>query len=125
MLDINCLLFRHYILPILLAIYFYKAGWLYRRKSGENVPELFRGWPHITVKIVQVFFPAPSRDVTYQSLSSREYVSLMKPEVSPDISFPSPEFSQNPFELVSIPVPSQEFSQIFLFSSRKFFQDLW
>ena len=31
-------------------------------------------------------FPFPSRDVTYQTLSRREYVSLIKPEVFP---FPS------------------------------------
>jgi hypothetical protein len=28
-------------------------------------------------------FPFPSRDVTYQTLSRREYVSLFKPEVFP------------------------------------------
>jgi hypothetical protein len=28
-------------------------------------------------------FPFPSRDVTYQTLSRREYVSLIKPEVFP------------------------------------------
>ncbi len=55
---------------------------------------------------VPVHFMAPSWDVTDQNLSRREYVSLMKPEVFPDIHFPSPEFSQNPFESVSVPVRS-------------------
>jgi hypothetical protein len=59
-----------------------------------------RGILH-TVKIVSVPFLAPRRDVT---LSSREYVSLMKPGVFPDILFPSPEFSQNPFESVNVHV---------------------
>ncbi len=69
-------------------------------------------------------FPFPSRDVTYQTLSRREYVSLIKPEVFPDLPFPSLEFSQNPFESVSVPVRRQDFSRIFLFSKRDFFQDL-
>ncbi len=46
----------------------------------------------ITVKKLPVPFPAPSWDVTYQTLSSREYVSLMKTGVFPDIFFPSHEF---------------------------------
>jgi hypothetical protein len=65
-------------------------------------------------------FPSPSRDVTYQTLSGREYVSLIKPEVFPDIPFPSQEFSQNPFEFYSFPVHRKEFSRIFLFSRREF-----
>jgi hypothetical protein len=69
-------------------------------------------------------FPFPSRDVTYHTLSGREYVSLIKPEVFPDILFPSPEISQNPFESVSVPVRRQDFSRIFLFSRQDFFQDL-
>jgi hypothetical protein len=60
-------------------------------------------------------FPFPSRDVTYQTLSSREDVSLTKPEVFSDIPFPSPEFLQNPFESVSVPIRRQEFSRTFLF----------
>jgi hypothetical protein len=67
-----------------------------------------------TVKKGFAVFPSPSRDVTYQTLSGREYVSLIKPEVFPDIPFPSPEFSQNPFESDSVPVHRQEFSRIFL-----------
>jgi hypothetical protein len=77
-----------------------------------------------TVKKGFAVFPSPSRDVTYQTLSGREYVSLIKPEVFPDIPFPSREFSQNPFESDSVPVHRQEFSRMFLFSRRKFFQDL-
>jgi hypothetical protein len=34
----------------------------------------------------------------------------MKPGVFPNIPFPSPEFSKNPFESISIPVRRQEFS---------------
>jgi hypothetical protein len=77
-----------------------------------------------TVKKDPVRFPAPSRDVTYLTLSSLEYVSLMKPEIFPDIPFPSPEFSQNLFESVSVPLCRQKSSRIFLLSRRKFFQDL-
>jgi hypothetical protein len=69
-------------------------------------------------------FPLPRRDVTYQTLSSQEYVSLTKPEVFPDISFPSPEFLQIPFKSVCVPVCRQEFSWIFPSSCQEFFQDL-
>jgi hypothetical protein len=77
-----------------------------------------------TVKKGFLVFPSPSRDVTYQTLSGRKYVSLIKSEVFPDIPSPSPEFSQNPFESDSVPVHRQEFSRIFLFSRREFFPDL-
>jgi len=40
-----------------------------------------------TVKKIPVPFPAPSRDVTYQTLSSREYIFLMKPGVFPTWKF--------------------------------------
>jgi hypothetical protein len=49
----------------------------------------------------------------------------MKPGVFPDIPFPSPEFSQNPFKSVSVPVCTKEFSQLNFFSSREFFQDFY
>ncbi len=75
-------------------------------------------------KKIPVPFPAPSRDVTYQTLSNREYAALMKPVVFPDTSFPSLEITQNPFEKVSVPGRRQEFSRTFLFSSREFCQDL-
>jgi hypothetical protein len=45
----------------------------------------------------------------------------MKPGVFPDIPFPSPEFS-HPFESVSVPVCTKEFSRLNFFSSREFFQ---
>jgi hypothetical protein len=61
------------------------------------------------VKKVPARFPAPSRDVTDHILSSREYVSITKPGFFPDIPFPSPEFSQNPFESGNVPVYRQEF----------------
>ncbi len=80
-------------------------------------------WTYTVINGFAVF-PSPSLDVTYQTLSGREYVSLIKPEVFPDIPFPSPEFSQNPFESDSVPVHRQEFSRISLFSRREFFQDL-
>jgi hypothetical protein len=43
-----------------------------------------RDWTTRTVHRKKRFrcFPFPSRDVTYQTLSRREYVSLIKPEVS-------------------------------------------
>jgi len=44
-----------------------------------------------TSKKGPVPFPDPSRNVTDQAPSSREYVSLMKPGVFPDIPFPSPD----------------------------------
>jgi hypothetical protein len=78
-------------------------------------------------KKLPVAFPAPSQDVTEQTLSSREYVSLMKPGIFPDIPFPSQEFSQNPFKSVSVPIHRQEFSGIFLCSagnSSKIFDNL-
>ncbi len=58
-----------------------------------------------TVKKVPIPFPAPSRGCHLPN-SGREYVSLMKPGIFPDISFPSHEFSQNPFESVSVTVRS-------------------
>ncbi len=80
----------------------------------------------ITVKKLPVPFPATSWDVTYQTLSSWEYVSLMKTGVFPDIFFPSPEFkgaeffSQRPnfmATLAGAPVASQESSGNFPGSS--------
>jgi hypothetical protein len=66
------------------------------------LPCLPPAFPHLstdcTVKKVPVHFPAPSRDVADQTLSSREHVSLLKPGDFQGIPFRSPEFSQNPFE---------------------------
>jgi hypothetical protein len=55
---------------------------------------------------------SPSRDVADQTISSLEYVSLIKPVVFPDIPFPSPEFSQNPFESFSVHVRRQEQNEL-------------
>ncbi len=66
--------------------------------TRENLEKMFQscsGRDRKHCKNSPSLFPAPSRDVTYQILSSREYVSLMKPEVFPDISFPGPEFSES------------------------------
>jgi hypothetical protein len=61
--------------------------------------------------------------LTELSLDGKMFLKL-KPEVFPDIPFPSPEFSQNPFESVNVPVRWYELSRIFLFSRRELFQDL-
>ncbi len=51
-------------------------------------------------------FPFPRRDVTYQTLSRREYVSLMKPEV-----FPFPSWDSHRILLNQL---------VFLFTDRSF-----
>ncbi len=68
--------------------------------------------------------PVPFWDVTDQTLPCRSFVSLKSPGFSHILPFPSPEFSQNPFESVCVAVRRQEFSWIVPFHSQEFFQDL-
>jgi hypothetical protein len=58
----------------------------------EENPESSSTFSFIHCKKVPVPLPAPSRDVTDQTLSSQECVSFLKPGVFPDISFPILEF---------------------------------
>jgi hypothetical protein len=63
-------------------------------------------------KKVPVLFPAQSRDITGQTLSSHEYISLMKPGVFPNITFPSPEFSKNPLNQLVFLIAGRSFPDI-------------
>ncbi len=70
-----------------------------------------------TLQKYPVSFPAPSWDVTYQTFSSRN----MFPSWNLMFFQMFPEFSQNHFESVSVPVGRQEFYEIILF----FNWELW
>jgi hypothetical protein len=73
-----------------------------------------------TVKKGFAVFPSPAG----MSLTKLFIDGNMFPLLSLKFSLSQLEFSQNPFESVRVSDRRQEFSRIFLFSRREFFQDL-
>ncbi len=67
------------------------------RNRGLHYLEQFTAVHYLHCKKVLIPFQTPSWDVTDQTLPSRKYVSLTKPEVFPNIPFPHPEIFTESF----------------------------